>query len=363
MQTFELKKASQKTILALGPESSGNFSMLIKNRLFFSEDFGDLLDENNFKKYKSKLTALLNRSEIKPTIILTDLHPQYKTTLLGEILKKKYKARHIKIQHHLAHSFSALGENYLENPDSKLPAKFFGIACDGTGLGLDENIWGGEIFKFSFRTKKFNRVGHLENQTMLGGDLAIKEPARMLIGILSKFTNKERIYPLIKKYYSKNDFEVLYSQLNQNFNCQQTSSTGRVLDAVSILLGFCKNERIYKHEPTDLLEKNSSIPYSLKPIIKNNILLTTPLFQYLIKNINKDKKRLAATAQKYIAEGLSKIVDKKHPTFFTGGIAKNKIISDILTSNGFTTTKKIPCGDAGISFGQIFFYLLTDPRD
>ena len=37
----------------------------------------------------------------------------------------------------------------------------------------------------------------------------------------------------------------------------------------------------------------------------------------------------------------------------------NKIISEIMEKQGFYLNKKIPRGDAGISFGQIIFYLLT----
>ena len=363
MQTFDLKNTTKKVVLALGPESSGNFAILANNQLYFSKDFGDLLNENNFKRYKDNLTIFLKKNKLKPNIVLTDLHPLYKTSILGEIFAKKYKAKNIKIQHHLAHIFSAVGEKIIGNKNLRLPSAFLGIACDGTGMGLDENIWGGEIFRISLKPLKIRRIGHLENQTLLGGDLAIQEPARMLMGILFKFLSKEKLFLLIKKYYSKNEFEVLYNQLNQNFNCPQTSSTGRILDATSLLLGFCENERNYKHAPIFLLEKNSSTSYPLKPIVKNNILLTTPLFQYLLKNIHKDKKRLAATAQKYIAEGLNKIVGKNTQTFFAGGIANNKIISDYFESRGVITNKKIPRGDAGISFGQIFFYLSTNPRD
>ena len=180
----------------------------------------------------------------------------------------------------------------------------------------------------------------------------------------------------IKKYYSKNEFELLWNQLSQNFNCLETSSTARLLDAVSILLGFSKNERLGKHGPVELLEKNSTTPYTLKPITEFDerekmwILKTTPLFEYLIKNSGKDKFRLAATAQKYIADGLleitAKLKTKSHRTeamYFAGGMANNKIISEILESSGIHTNKKIPRGDAGISFGQLMYCLLANPWD
>ena len=362
MQTISSKIENKKTILALGAESAGNFCIFHRNKIYLSESFGDLLENKNFSSFQKAINTELKKNGIIPNIVLTDLHPDYKTTTLGQRLAKKFKAKHLPIQHHLAHIFSAVGENVIFE-DKKTPKSIIGIACDGTGYGLDEDIWGGEIFKIDLTNKKFKRIGHLENQIMPGGDLAIREPARMLMGILTRFMEKEEVYLKIKKYYSKRDFEVIYNQINQEFNCQKTSSVGRILDATSLMLGFCKNERKSKHGPIYLLEKNSTQPYHLKPVIKNNILLTSPLFEYLEKNLKKDRKRLAATAQKYIANGLIEIIGKNEPVYFAGGISNIKIISDQFEKNKFIGNKKIPRGDAGISFGQISFYLLTNPRN
>ncbi|MFA6159658.1 MAG: hypothetical protein WC678_01020 [Parcubacteria group bacterium] len=413
MQTISLNHRRNVSILALGAESAGNFSVFRDGRIFSSDDFGDLLEEANWIKYQASVLKYLKDNKIKPQIILTDLHPLYKTTLWGEELAKKSSAKFVQVQHHHAHIFSAVGDKILHNTSYLLPPTFYCIAMDGTGFGVDEKIWGGEAFKVESRKNKVasvKRIGHLENQVMVSGDLAVREPARMLIGVLSKLLSNKEIYPFIKKYYTKNEFELIYNQLQQNFNCLETSSTGRVLDAISLLLGFCGNVRKYKHEPIDKLEKNSDTPYSdLKPKIifdkkeKKYILLTTPLFKYLIKNINKDKKRLATTAQIYIAEGLYEIIKLKcynnagsivpiepqssdklkfknsnkilpeikglgkmpEPAyaqydniFISGGIANNKIISNYFISKGAYASKIIPRGDAGLSFGQIVYYLL-----
>lgn len=352
-------KPKKISILSLGAESEGNFSIYHNGEIYFSENFGDLLNDNNFKKFQKTVLGFLKKELIKPAVILTDLHPLYKTTLWGQELAKQLKAKPIAVQHHVAHIFSAMGEN-----PTKTKTDIYGIALDGTGYGLDGKIWGGEILKIS--KAKIEKIGGLENQTMIGGDLAVKEPARMLMAILSKSNNKERIYGFIKKFYTRNQFELLYNQLQQNFNCQETSSTGRVLDAASILLELCINKRKYKHEPTLLLEKNSTKPYSdLRPTIKDHTLLTTPLFEYLIKNLHKNKKRLAATAQRYIAQGLYEVLHKSKAKkiYFSGGLANNKIIYEYLASKGAIANQKIPRGDAGISFGQLSYYMLTNPRD
>ena len=418
MKTLNPSFKNNIAILALGAESAGNFSVFRDGRIFSSDDFGDLLEEKNWIKYQASVLKYLKNNKIKPQIILTDLHPLYKTTLWGEKLAKKSSARFVQVQHHHAHIFSAVGDKILHNTSYLLPPAFYCIAMDGTGFGVDEKIWGGEAFKVESRKNKVEsvkRIGHLENQVMISGDLAVREPARMLIGVLSKLLSNKEIYPFIKKYYTKNQFELIYNQLGQNFNCLETSSTGRVLDAVSILLGFCGNERKYKHEPIDLLEKNSTKPCSdLKPKIifnekeKMYVLQTTPLFKYLLKNIKKDKNlpadeagRLATTAQLYIANGFYEIIKlscrperspysdevegstkyynqpnynadsstslrgvyparsgAQNDIFIAGGIANNKIISDYLISKGAYANTKIPRGDAGLSFGQIICYLL-----
>jgi hydrogenase maturation protein HypF len=387
MESMNFPVNIDKCMLALGPESDGNFSFFHKGVLYRSDSLGDLLSEENFQNFTRAVEKFLKDNRAKPDIILTDLHPLYKTTILGESLSKKYKARHVKIQHHISHIFSTIGNRLLEAKGYKLKATSYGIACDGTGYGLDGKIWGGEVFRIKIKNQKskikiIERIGHLENQVLIGGDLAIKEPARMLISILSKFLPKSEVYRFVKKYYSKNKFEVLYSQLKQNFNCQETSSAGRILDAVSVLLGFSGNVRKYKHSPAIALENNSTIPYAdLKPVVmkskinssggqnSNFMLETTPLFEYLVKNINGDKHRLAATAQFYIAQGLYEILrpktrsSKLKASFFSGGIANNKIIASYLKRKGVYASKKIPRGDAGVSFGQIIYYLLADSRD
>ncbi|MEF3692526.1 MAG: hypothetical protein V3574_05740 [Candidatus Moraniibacteriota bacterium] len=369
MRIFDFPSEENKIVLALGAESAGNFSVFKNGKIYFSEDFHDLSDEKNFKNFKKKLLSFLKKENIKPAIIISDLHPLFRTTYWAEKLSQKYQARHIRVQHHYAHVFSSIGDKLIMDRKYKTPEMLYGIALDGTGYGEDDRIWGGELFQLKIKNSKLevlDRIGSLENQIMLGGELAVKEPARMLISILSDFLSSKEVYPLVKKYYSAAEFKILSAQLKQNFNCLETSGAGRVLDAVSILLGFSENRRDFKHQATLLLEKNSTRPYSdIKPaLLKNSrlILRITPLFKYLIQNIRRDKSRLGATAQYYLARGLTNMINKSiaqknPPVFVSGGLSKNKIISDYFRRQGFYQPQIIPYGDAGLSFGQIFFYL------
>ncbi|MFH1792389.1 MAG: hypothetical protein ABH819_01945, partial [Patescibacteria group bacterium] len=285
-----------------------------------------------------------------------------------------------------------------------------GIACDGTGYGWDGKIWGGEVFSIYNPSLEHpalwaNRLGHLEEQTLIGGDLSIAEPARMLISLLSKIYPKNDIFEFVKHYYSKKNFEVIYSQLSQNFNCQPTTSTGRVLDAISILLGFCENERKYKHYAAKAMEENSAPTRKLlAPKIQNTnsgikILKTTNLLKYIasqlhchsefisgshvdlslrggycrrgnleiLKQVQNDTKHqeLAALAQTYIINGLYQIAKKSHkpktnlPIFLSGGFANNKIFQKFAAKNNIYIPQQLSPGDDNIAAGQIFWYLIS----
>lgn len=403
MKSIKIPLNEKRKILSLGAESMGRFCFYNNGEFFISADFGDILNYDNFKIYDKAILRYIR--SCKPDLILTDLHPLYNSTILGEELSKKLKIPHIKVQHHIAHIFSSIGDRLSQDASYSVPDTFFGIAMDGTGYGFDGNIWGGEVFQIEnekYQIKNANaryhkqplnikRIGSLEEQTMIGGDLAVEEPARMVIAILDNIKKrgtekkntdenydviktKNDIYGYVSKYYSRKEFDLLYSQLQQDFNCQKTTSAGRILDAVSVLLGFAGNERNFKHEATRLLQENSSIPYNDCELRFTNyelriMLDTTHLFEYLTKNIHKDKKRLAATAQLYIAKGLygiaKNVIDNKHLPLnicSAGGMANNKIISGYLMKKDVYISKKIPCGDEGVAFGQLSYLLCNKTK-
>jgi len=379
MKEFKVLIDKDFKILALGPESAGNFCVYNKGKIFYKKNLGDLIEEQAFENYKKILFEFLEKNSFIPDIICVDLHPEYKTSKLGEELVGKYDAKLEKVQHHIAHVYSVLFDHTIlaSMPTPSLP-KIIGIAADGTGYGLNGKIWGGEVFLISQNQKekskdKIKRIGHLENQLLCGGDLSIKEPARMLLSILLKIKPANEINSIFSEFYTEQEFNTLVKMCEQKFNSVETSSTGRILDAASVLLGFCKNERKYKHEPVDLLEKNSAEPFDLNPKItekqkdikteKQYILETTHLFEWLFDNLGKDKGRLAATVQQYLIEGLIQIAkkaDSNLPIYFGGGMANNKIMSQIAKNNGVIMSENVERGDYSLSLGQMMYCLRNE---
>jgi hydrogenase maturation protein HypF len=282
--------------------------------------------------------------ECKPKAIVCDAHPHYNTTLFAEELSSRLGVPLVRVQHHIAHAYSVAAEHGLID--------FASIVCDGLGYGLDDGIWGGEVFVND------KRVGHLEEQKQLGGDSAAQKPAKMLFSIL----NKAGIKYDWSRQFSSSEIAVFKKQLEQNYNCPVTTSCGRVLDAVSVLLGFC-DERTYDGRSAMILDANSTEAYDdIAPVIRDGVLMTAPLFVYLVEKLNdsKDKGRLAATAQKYIAQGLYEIASKAAaglPIVFSGGCAYSRVMTEHLVSKGVLVNEKVPSGDGGVAFGQAAYVL------
>ena len=163
------------------------------------------------------------------------------------------------MQHHHAHIASCLADNGLEAP-------VIGVAFDGTGMGADGNIWGGEFLVADYRS--FRRAGHLEYLPLPGGAAAIKRPYRIAIGYILTLLGEDALNAVIASdlpacspydfgrrakawqagakqsqlasigQVSEVEIEVIKRQIERKINSPLTSSMGRLFDAISALLGI-----------------------------------------------------------------------------------------------------------------------------
>ena len=370
--------------IATGPELAVTGAVLRRNRIFLTQHIGNVthLETHEFLKdalLHIKKLLQINDSEIK--FIACDAHPAFTTTKLAKELTSQYDAEIYYIQHHYAHTLSLMGENEI-NPDERIVA----ISTDGVGYGDDGNIWGGEIFLSSYNGYK--RLGQLQYQPMIGGDRCTKFPARMSASIILNSFKIEESKRIFKKIGLENDLEYGDTELNaiisqfecsnKNFHNQNipiTSSTGRIFDTVSYLLG-ASSIKTYRGEPAMRLEGFASkgnpnnIDLEIKYFQKDGISIinTSDLVMNIInllKNPEINRNDIAAKFQvelgKTFAEIAIKIakVQKIDKIGLTGGVAYNysfsNIIKETVLENGlmFLEHNKIPPGDAGISTGQL----------
>jgi hydrogenase maturation protein HypF len=244
-----------------------------------------------------------------------------------------------------------------------------GVCCDGYGYGVYGEAWGGEIIIGTQAFSNFKRVAHLEKQPLIGGDMATRYPLRIAAGILQKKVDVTDWLLQNKQHFphGEKEIQLILQQLDRSENMIETTSCGRILDAVAAVLDICY-ERAYEGEPAMKLEsaaiKGKDV-LQIKPTTKNNTLNTSDMLLEILENKQKHSKSdLAYSAHVYLARGLAELAIEKalenniRTVGFSGGVACNEIIAltmqKLVESAGlrFLVHEAVPPGDGGLSFGQ-----------
>ena len=168
---YAINMGIKREIAALGPEQKNTFCVSQNGYVYMSQYLGDLKYLDSFKNYQYVLKHLTNLLDIHPSIFVYDNHPDYLSTQYAN----KQQGRKISVQHHHAHMVSCMAEHNIYE-------SVIGVIYDGTGLGIDGSIWGGEFFVGT--RSSFKRVAHLKYVSIQGGDKAITEPWRCALSYL-----------------------------------------------------------------------------------------------------------------------------------------------------------------------------------
>ncbi|NIU38773.1 carbamoyltransferase HypF [Candidatus Bathyarchaeota archaeon] len=366
-EPIHLKLLVDRCVLGVGAELNVTSCMLLRNKAFISQHIGDVENLETLVFLKNSINHLTKLTNSKVEVIACDLHPKFTTTKLAQDLGNKLECPVVPVQHHHAHIASLMGEWSIN--------EMVGIVCDGFGYGSDGTAWGGEIIYCN--QEGFQRLGHLEEQPMVGGDLATLYPLRMVAGILHGevdveewlLSNSDR-FP-----HGKKEVEVIVKQLEKGL-VAKTTSCGRVLDAVSVILGLCY-ERTYEGEPAMKLEsvalKGKDV-LNLAPRLEGNVIDTKLLVQEIFnQKDNYSVADLAYSAQSYLAKSLAHLAVEEAERLnvnyigFSGGVAYNEhitaTIKRVVEGNGFKflVHNRVPPGDGGISFGQAIAAVFQKP--
>jgi len=344
-----------KKVLAVGGHQKNTIAIAFENKAILSQHIGDLETLDACKSFEDTICKFLDLYDFKPEVILSDLHPRYYSTKFAEDFSKKYSIKHIKVQHHFAHALSVMVDNEIKEEE-----KILAVCWDGTGYGLDGNLWGGEFLISSYQS--FNRILYFDYFKLIGGEKAVKEPRRVAISILFEIFGKD--IPFFKAF-SEKEIENLYLIWQKNINCYLTSSVGRLFDAVSSLLDI-KQILSYEGQSGMIMEDlyDNSIkdfyPYSIN---ENKIIWKEIIFSLLDDKSNTEVKisRFINTLAKIVID-IGKNFDI--PVGLSGGVFQNKPlvekIIDLAHKNNIKILihKKVPPNDGGLSLGQVAHLLI-----
>jgi hydrogenase maturation protein HypF len=357
------EKECKKDIFAAGSDLKNTFCYIKSNQLIVSEHIGDIEDASVYHHYLNSVEHLAGLFEVEPKIIACDLHPGYLSSRYAASLKG---VDLIKIQHHWAHIASVLAEHSLDE-------KVIGLECDGTGYGTDGAIWGCECLIADL--EGFERFGHLMYYPLAGGDLAVKEAIRPVLALLSqtygdRFELKDfswlldRIEPSIEKQ------KLILQQIQKRINTMNTSSLGRVFDAVAAMAGLGSYNRFEAQLPMAL---EASTTQGLDDCYDFNIteddgclLDIRPMFRQIITDLQNESPAgdISVKFHNTLAAGLLALAQKANQktnldkVALSGGVFCNRYLTNrlirLLKASGFTVlfNRFVPSNDGGISLGQ-----------
>jgi hydrogenase maturation protein HypF len=356
-----LKEKARRCIVGLGGELNNTSCVLLENKAFISQHVGDVENVETRAFLKEATSHLIRLTNSRVDAVACDLHPKFTTTALAQELAEMNDWHLIQVQHHHAHVAALIMEHALDEA--------VGVTCDGYGYGVDGSAWGGEILLCTRESAEFKRLAHLEKQPLLGGDVATRYPLRTAAGILSKKVNvadwlREHSGHLL---HGETEAHLILQQLQKGVGVTETTSCGRVLDAVAAVLGVCY-ERTYEGEPAMKLEYaavKGKDALNMKPIVDGDVLDTTQMLLAVFEKLGKAPVAdLAYSAHAYLARGLASLAIEKalengvKAVGFSGGAASNWILADIMRRTveaaglQFLVHKAVPPGDGGVSFGQ-----------
>jgi hydrogenase maturation protein HypF len=330
---------TQRCILAFGADMKNTFALAHHGQLTLHPYIGDLAHPETQRILERAIHQQLDCFQVQPELIVHDLHPDYFSTAMARQLACRLNVPTLAVQHHHAH---AVGTH---------AGKAIGFTFDGTGYGTDGTIWGGEVMLYD--AGGFTREFHLRPFALPGGELAVKNPRRVVESLFHQAC-PERLKE-----------SPAVAQLNAAINCPMTTSMGRLFDAVSCLLGVCEKPT-YDGEAAMRLEAMAD-PRECGDLsfrIDGGEIDWRPLILDLLDEQKQGVpiSILACRFHNTLAEIVyccGKKLAAKHdrlPWVFAGGVFQNRLLVERIRSvvgNEFDLVFSSYPNDSGIPMGQI----------
>lgn len=342
-------------VLAFGAEQKGSFAAGRGRHAFVSQYIGDLKNAETLDHYRTALHTTLDLFGLPLRTLVCDLHPDYASTREAEETARELHLPLRQVQHHWAHMAACMADNRLGGP-------VFGLIWDGTGLGEDGTIWGGECLVGDFRS--YRRVGSIRPVALPGGDVCTAQIGRTALSLAM-----DAECPAFAPDFARRD--KVAALLCSGFRCPRSSGMGRLFDGVyALLTGTVKAG--YDGQAPALLEAlaEGAAPeevYAPAFYEENGVRIfdTRPLIRALWqrKAAGADAAGLAAGFQQALCrmalDQCRALNPDKLPVVLSGGVFLNRAllegVTSLLEEAGYTvyTHKRVSPSDEGLALGQL----------
>lgn len=346
--------ANVPSLLCLGADLKNTFCLVRDGEAILSQHLGDLGDDDALAQWQQALNALLDLWQFSPEGVVTDAHPGYRSTRLGEQMPYP----HHRVLHHHAHAAACLAEHGWPRDGGDVIA----LVLDGLGQGENGALWGGECLRVNYR--RCDRLGGLPAVALPGGDLAARQPWRNLLAQFQAFVPGWQARPEARVLLDK-PWPPLAQAIARGVNSPLASSAGRLFDAVAAATGCAPAQLSYEGEAACRLEALAlhggpvSHPVTL-PVRDGELDMATFWHQWLGWQASDAERAWAF--HDALAGGLATLAVQHarrcnlDTIVCSGGVMHNRLLRERLQFwlDDFTVLfpGRLPAGDGAIAFGQ-----------
>jgi len=339
----------KKPVLAVGGHMKNTIALAWDERIVVSPHIGELDSLRSQQVFDQVISDLQKLYQVNAQQIVCDAHPDYASSRWAH---QTGLAVH-PVFHHHAHASCVAGEFTHEH-------QWLVFTWDGTGLGTDQTLWGGEAL-FG-QCGHWQRVASMRTFNLPGGEQAGRAPWRSAAALCWEAD--------IPWQLSEYETELAHHAWQRKVNCPQSSSVGRLFDAAASLTGLIHTSSFEGQGPM-LLEasanKGTADAITL-PLTRdeNNIWRTNwmPLLALLINDSVPltDRARCFHETMAHVLLQQALQIRETHGDFAVGlggGVFQNRLLTEraieLLELQDFRCylPQQIPVNDAGLCFGQI----------
>jgi hydrogenase maturation protein HypF len=348
-------------ILAVGGHLKNAFCLGVGDAAWFGPHTGDLDNLETFEAFEAAVARMERFVGVAPQIVAHDLHPDYQSTRYART--RKFRLR-VPVQHHHAHLASAMAEHGVAGPA-------LGVVFDGSGLGSDGSMWGGELLFGDFRG--FERIATLRPIALAGGDLAVREVWRLALALIDDafgggFDELDRI--ALFKLIDSGAVPVVRQMIAGGLNTISAHGAGRYFDAVGALV-FARERSAYEGQVAVMLDnfadprETGTYEFALERTRRPWRLDLRPMVRRIVQEMIAEvpRGRIAARFHNTLIEGAAAMVRAalsecgRAPVVLSGGCFQNSrlargIAAALRDQATVLMNRTVPPGDGGIALGQ-----------
>ncbi len=353
-QPLQLPLPAARPVLAVGAQLKSTVALARGGSVVVSQHLGDLDDWATYQAFTAAVEHLTRLSGVTPAVVAHDLHPDYRSTAWARASGLALHA----VQHHHAHVAACLVEHGVTS-------QVLGLAFDGVGLGSDGTLWGGEFLLADLAASE--RVGQLAPVALPGGDAAVREPWRVALAWLHRALGPDVAAAHGPRLDGR--WAAVLSIVAAG-RAPETSSAGRLFDAVAALIGV-RTRVTYEGQAAielEALARRADLRWapSYSFSVDGARLDPAPMLGQLLADRDRGVpvERLAAGFHRGLADSSAQLAVRLasecgvDTVALSGGVFQNALLSDALATAlrraglRVLVHEQLPPNDGAISVGQ-----------